>query len=100
MSRVDCIVLNYVYLSPDSKLLVEQTFIHMNVCTCIYLIVIRLEGWEALLFAFIGAYTIFAQNWQDLVMALVKIDPSGECQWSVLYCLCIVKVNIFLFLLT
>ena len=48
---------------------------------------------------FHGAYTIFAQNWQDLVMALVKNNPSGECQWSVLYCLRIVKVNIFLFLL-
>ena len=33
-------------------LLVEQTFMYMNVCTCIYLIVIRLGGWEALLFAF------------------------------------------------
>ena len=32
------IVFNYVYLSPDSKVPVEQTFIHMNVFTCIYLI--------------------------------------------------------------
>ena len=32
------IVFNYVYLSPDSKVPVEQTFIHMNVSTRIYLI--------------------------------------------------------------
>ena len=49
------------------------------------------------LICFDDAYTIFALNWLDLVMALVKTNPAGECLCGVIYCPCIVKVNIVLY---
>ena len=46
------------------------------------------------LICFANAHIIFALNWQDPVMALMLVtNPAGECWYSVIYYLCIVKEN-------